>query len=246
MDPVTILVMILSSAAGLLLARAAVPLFFYTRDAVLSAYRSMFEDHNLVILGGPQSGKTSLILLLTTGKPYFLGPNGEIIHPERTAGAVFVGKSASEKLRLEKIGSREHIPQDVGGEFIEKWKAIIREVDPHGIIYMIDGRLPNEQLAHAVDDIFFIIAPLYSSGLRHLRALHIFVNFTDQLSQRRTNEVIDMVTASFSTRASNPNLRYLRGLRSLVSPTHLSADCDAWPQTLTALEAFGTHMRDLK
>jgi hypothetical protein len=238
-----------TTAASLVLSRIIPPIFVFAKDKLIEKYRNIFEDHDLVILGGPQSGKSSLILFLTTGKPYLIEGNGEIKEPEPTSGVVFIGKRASKNLNIDRINNRESISKDVGGEFIEKWNQIIQEVNPHGVIYMIDGRRSFEEIESDIDTLFWIIVGNYSGGKKagkNLRALHIFVNFCDQLSPTLRGDVYEYVTNCFARKMKNPNLRYVDSrIKSLIHLTQLSSKSSSWSEIEKALELFGLHMKSI-
>jgi hypothetical protein len=153
-----------------------------TQDKIKRKYRENFENRNILILGAPEAGKTSLIQLLTTGKPGFITSNGNVRGPDPTTGVVIIGEPA-DGLDTEQINHRENIPVDVAGDFTGLWRGIIKDINPHGIIYMLDGRRRDQELIADIENIFHHVLSEYPYEAKRLRALHIFINHSDQLSK---------------------------------------------------------------
>lgn len=114
---------------------------------------------------------------------------------------------------------------------------------------MIDGRGSTEDIESDIDTLFWTIVNNYSGGKKagkNLRALHIFVNFCDQLSPARRNAVYEHVTDYFSRKMKNPNLKYANSqIKCLIHLTQLSSKSSSWPETEKALDTFGLHMKSL-
>jgi hypothetical protein len=148
----------------------------YGKNAITKALQYIFKNRIILILGARESGKTSLIHFIHTAKPY-IEVDGEKQSPNPTLGAVIV----DEEIEVSKSAERKwgKIEKDVSGDFRDLWKELIAELNPDGIIYMIDGRLENEALKQAVQEIFSDVLSEYKHDLRNLKVLHIFANFAD-------------------------------------------------------------------
>jgi Signal recognition particle receptor beta subunit len=249
MEPITISIFLISiagSAASMFIGGRMFPeIFVNSRKGLTSLYRNTFENHDFAIFGGRGSGKTSLNLFLTTGRPYQIGKDGEIIPPSPTSGVVFVGESVSKNLKFSKLSNRDRSLIDVPGEFLDGWKESIEKVNPHGIIYMIDARLPEEDISDTMENLFTVVLQCYRTDKRKLRAIHIFLNFADQLNSEQKRKVNFLVTKKYDSRRGDPNFKNIKEIKSLVTLMHLSPEETCWDEAMQALEDFGTHIREV-
>lgn len=214
-------------------------LIIYTLDRISNRLQSIFASRNILILGEEQTGKTSLILFLTTGKPYVV-IDGEIQPPDRTSGYVVIDK----KLTLDE-GQRIKIKRDVPGDedLRTYWEMAIEEIKPTGIIYMLDGRHNKVELEKAVNNIYDEVLRYYEEGDgAGLEALHIFVNFLDQWgrdpvkNRQKLRRISDLFDKQLATRES------LQYIRVRFSATQLSPYKDSWVETERALFSFGADL----
>ena len=246
MDPVSIIAYGFWIACGVFIAnRIASNLVMTSVNSIVKAYRHHFEEKNILIFGDPLAGKTCLMLLLTTGKPYQIDKKGQKLLPSRTTGISEVNAAIIAHPGRGNFNRLEKVLKDVGGDatYWHEWKKLIREVNPHGIIYMIDGKHNDEGLICSVDNIFTQILSQYPTDLRNLRALHIFVNYADVVGDSEIYHKVAKITTAFQKRFDSPNNRKLRSLRWKVAPTHLSPNASSWPESHNALNSFGHDLR---
>ena len=194
MEPITTTLFVTYAAIGMFTATFAFLLNMYGKrligigvDEVQRRYRNIFINRNITILGEKAAGKTSLIYYLQNGQPLTVS-DGKIQSPEPTFGSVVIGSSVKtySKSRKERLAK---IVADVSGDkaFRHLWKEILEDTDPHGIIYMLDGRIKIEDMQNALKPVFEDIFSFYEKspkiggfGLRKLKAFHIFVSFSEQ------------------------------------------------------------------
>lgn len=202
------------------------------RDQIRHQYARFFEAKNILILGPKQAGKTSLIWLLEKGKPY--RKSGQ--RPNPTAMAAIIDKKMSRQT-ANWLKVQKDLPGDEG--LREQWLSAINELEPEGIIYVIDGR---EELFPQLDILFSdVIGKANGQATEVLRVLHVFVNFSDLWAQKplqirkRVREVEDLLFADMS------ELGYDHVFMQ-VHHTHLNPRATAWPEAETALQAFSTDL----
>lgn len=206
----------------------------------------------ILILGTFQTGKTALHWLIKYKRPYqLLNGQKERIPPSRTSGIAVIGKKA-------KIG-RKKIKKlmDVGGELSYRfqWTKLIEEVDPHGIIYMIDGcfeqqvvrsgeNIKRDTLEESIDELFSDVISHYYRGKQELEALHVLINFLDQWAgndPEKIKMVVNDVTKCFYNKLSEDKNRG-RKLKKIphfgFSAVHLDPDDNSWEEAILALQRF--------
>jgi GTPase SAR1 family protein len=202
-------------------------------DRVSERLKTIFATRNILILGDAQTGKTSLINYLTKGRPFNVR-GGEAVAPDKTNAYVVVDK----KVTLE--DQKVKIKMDVAGEDDSAWKMALHTLKPSGVIYMLDGRLDNEELEDAVEKIFDEVLIHYAKGsLDGLEALHVFVNFCDAWSttpvveRKKSRQIEEMFDAHLGEYAN------LENLRIRVAATQLSINKSSWTEVERALFSFG-------
>jgi hypothetical protein len=213
------------------------------KNGVTKGLQYIFKKRVILILGVRESGKTSLIHFMHTGKPY-IDVDGERQSPNPTLGAVIVDEEIEVSKSAEKRWGK--IEKDVSGDFRDLWKQLIAELDPDGIVYMIDGRLENDGLKESIQEIFSDVLSEYKHDLRKLKVLHIFANFADIWSKNSLTETrkINQIRECFEeTRLEYPNMTKLS---VMASATQLSPKLNAWPETIRALEHFGADLASKK
>jgi hypothetical protein len=207
-------------------------------EKIRRIYRVYFEGRNILVLGAKQTGKTSLINFLHAGKPYE-EVEGEKQALNPTSGAAVIDK----KVRVNKDKPRR-IPKDVGGEpaFRLLWAQMIKELEPEGIIYMIDGRLSAAKLKQAVNELRSDVLKHFERDAQELIALHIFMNYSDKWGsspkeiRRRIRIVRDALENAIEGNAILENIRYD------YSETQLNPDADSWLEANRAVHKFGAMM----
>jgi hypothetical protein len=213
------------------------------RSAITKSLQYIFKKRVILILGARESGKTSLIHFMHTGKPY-IEVDGERQSPNPTLGAVIVDEEIEVSKSAEKQWGK--IEKDVSGDFRELWRELIAELNPDGIIYMLDGRLENDDLKAAVQEIFSDVLSEYKHDLRNLKVLHIFANFADIWSKNPLTETrkINFIKETFEeTRLEYPGMT---SLSVMAAATQLSPKLNSWPEAVRALEHFGADLASRK
>lgn len=200
-------------------------------------WKKVFKARNFLILGHRGTGKTALLLFMRNNRPQEKDGK-DWVSPNPTSGKD--DRDAKFDVDSDK---RIKVNSDVGGDpvFRELWKEALK-AKPEGMIYMIDGRISDEEMNIRMDEMF-------KDGLSHCdhdrklpHTVHVFLNFADQWGRsesdrrRRCRHVEDL----FEARAKG-NL-YYENLRFHVSPTSLEAGADRWPETESALKHFAAIM----
>jgi hypothetical protein len=207
-------------------------------DKIRTKLQSVFATRNILILGDSQTGKSSLILYLTTGKPYQI-ENGQISAPEKTSGYAVVDKKVTVN------DNQLVVKMDLAGDqdMRSLWKMAIEKVRPVGIIYMLNGRLEKDELENEIEEIFDDVLCHYEGNQgAGLEAIHLFVNFVDQwgINNVEIRNKLRKISQSFDKRLnSKPSLLYLR---VGVSATQFSPHKDSWIEADRALFSFGSDL----
>lgn len=211
-----------------------------TKDALQREWKRRFQKRPFLVFGPSESGKSSLALFLEQGQPYKMR-DGKKIGPDPTLAPVLVGHT--KKFDTASIKLQADVPGDE--KLRDCWAQVLAETKPRGIIYMIDGRKSEEQLFLDLEPIRTHILPPHQGGQLDLKALHVFVSFSDLWS--KTHEptwglkITQKVTECLVQILSDLNLEKLRIKVSLV---HLNPEADAWDDVTAALEQFASDLRD--
>jgi signal recognition particle receptor subunit beta len=233
----TQIIQTLIKLAAVLVQKYGIEVLVYTIDSIQSHYRRLFRAKNILILGPKSSGKTSLIYLLRYGAPFIKKKDGTIETPDPTAMGIIVGHKFSPRTGHWASVSKD-LPGDEGLRF--EWTEAIKELKPHGIIYIVDGTSSNDSAM--VEDIKQLFESAYSTGIQPLAAFHVFINFSDMWAKsesskrsrlRKFEEKLDSVFSE------NPSWSHLRvGTHA----TTLSSNVSSWPEANRAVEKFGTDL----
>ena len=210
------------------------------KDKLQHYWRRQFASRNILILGAKQTGKTSLLIYLQQGKPYEV-VDGEIRTPNPTALAAIVDK----KFALDQ-GNWGRLKCDVPGDLDlrETWAQAIKDIQPHGIIYMVDGRLSDSKLETAVDDMFNDVLVHYTVGPRELAVIHVFVNFSDHWARSRLDEASKARFVAGVVESRQRPHRNLHEIQFDVASTQLAANKKTWPEVQRALKRFGADLAE--
>lgn len=215
---------------------------FFLKSKIQKRFQRIFEKRTIAIFGTTGTGKTALIWYLTKGKP-FDDSNGTRDEPNPTLGTVIMDEDV--KISKEALINTATLKGDVGGEFQDAWEQIIYELDPDGIIYMVDGRLDETSLKASVDTIFHRVLKFCNEGqLRKLQALHVFLNFADvwatsKFEETKKRTAIELYFHEISNDASWARLV---NLQFMVSVTQLASNRQSWNETDKALEHFAADL----
>jgi len=216
------------------------------KDFVEHQWHRIFASRNILVLGPKETGKTSLVLYLQHGRPYEV-VDGEIRPPNPTGrppdnpalAAVVDKKFAFQQKNWLRL--KRDVPGDL--DFRTTWAQAIKDLQPHGIIYMVNGGLPDDELRREVatgigDDVL----SQYRIGLRELVALHVFANFADQWvdSPARARVKERVIADAFEDVIQGYDA--LKYLRFSVASTQLSPNKKSWEDTKRALHRFGADL----
>jgi hypothetical protein len=216
----------------------AMPLVLLTKDYLQSKWRKAFAARNILVLGGKQTGKSSLMLFLGSGHPYETS-DGDLKPPAPTAMAAIVDCKFSPN-KAEWLRLRKDVPGD--RDLRATWKQAMTDIRPHGIIYLIDGRQESAGLVRDVAEIQSDVLSCYAGGAGHLVALHVFLGFCDQwaadptITRRRCRVVEDALHGIVE---ASPSLNHLR---VHVSETQLSPARKSWSEVERALARFAADL----
>jgi len=195
----------------------------------------LFGKHSILILGPAQTGKSALVQFLTSGHPYKL-VKGEKVGPDRTFGAVIIRGAVTVP---EAAGHK--IKRDLPGDprFRELWHKAIQEVQPQGIIYMLDGRHTANELDAALEEIFVDVLPYVGGGFA---ALHVFLNFADKWAtgtdavRNKLRAVHDSMIAKLGAHPKWSHVSYDE------AQTQLAVQKGQWPEVIRALKRFAADL----
>lgn len=201
-------------------------------------WRRLFAARNILILGPKQTGKSSLVQYLKSGRPYEV-IDGEIRPPAPTAAAAVV----DHKFALQKgawLRIKKDAPGDPGLRFM--WAQMIADIQPHGIIYMVDGRHADDALRADVQGIREFVLGLYPETVGPLSTLHVFVNFADHwagTAVERNRRVRVVREALERLTVESPKWEMLR---FGVAAIQLSPNKQTWEDAQRALQHFGADL----
>lgn len=213
-------------------------LLIVAKERLKQEWQRTFTSRNILILGAKQTGKSSLVLYLMKGKPYEM-VGRERRAPNPTAMAAIIDHKFKVKTG-DWLKIKEDHPGDVG---LRKWAQAIQDIQPHGIIYMIDGRRNQSEITEDIREVFTDVLCHYERGTEELGALHIFVNFADKwvTSPQAERELVSRVVAKFEQeRGTRPKLQ---AIRFSACATQLSMHEDKWDETRRAVHHFAADLK---
>jgi signal recognition particle receptor subunit beta len=203
------------------------------------AFKSVLNNRDILIFGNKQVGKSSLIQYLQTQKPFVVSKNGqkEILNPT-TEVVALIGK----KLQISPTSSAKvkfDVPGDRNLRFM--WMEVLEEVNPAGIIYMVDGRKSDRELEAELEELFTDILDKYQSS-SNLGAIAIFLNYCDYWASTNKRQVIHAKTTNVKNfiinRIDNPEYGLFNRLEVGVYETQLSPKLNDWKEVEGALQEF--------
>ena len=187
----------------------------------------------------PHDQRAAPHCFLKNGYPYDV-INGTITSPQPTAGVAIV----DERVNLDK-SSWAKLTHDVAGDINarELWAQMIRDVQPQGIVYMLNGNHSDADLVRDVAEMRQDVLALYTDGLGSLSALHVFLNYADQWAATNPAEMLRrrrvVERAIDDARSAMPALVTLK---IEVVAVQLAINGKPWDMAFRALRKFGTDM----
>lgn len=209
---------------------------------ISSRFRYIFEKRNILIFGPKGAGKTSLLWYLKDGQPFKV-KGGEIVKPNPTGNVVVIGRNVQLSQHMKRPQAQyANVPADVGGDQIyrDAWKDLTTEIDPDGIIYMVNGSLTGDEFKESVEDLFEDVLSVYKNRRGRLNAVHVFLNFGDiwarnlRVQKDKEHAVENYILSQLG------EYKFLKGLRIGVSTTQLSPERNEWESTGRALHRFAS------
>lgn len=208
-------------------------------DKLKRQWARMFDSRPILFLGPKNSGKSSLIAFLHTGKPYEVDNDGSVHTFDPTLIAAIVDKKVS--LQQKKW---LHIRQDLPGDeqLRAAWKQSVIDFHPLGIIYIINGNKESKiagDVREACQQVFDIC---YPEGPKELCALHIFLSFSDQWGHTSA-AIRSRQHAARNTLEEELDARpEFACVHTNVSVIHLSPHAGEWKEATRAVEHFGADL----
>ena len=229
---------ILKDIANWIVANFGKQILVVLLDKLQSQWNRLFAAKNILILGPKQTGKSSLLQYLSSGKPFEV-VDGEIRPPAPTALAAIVDR----KFPLQQ-GSWLKLKKDVPGDLDlrDAWSQAIADIKPQGIIYMVDGSHDDARLLADVREIEPYVLVHYGDSLGHLAALHVFVNFSDRWANnpKEQNRRVRLVQDALADLVDGRSL--WASLRTNAAASQLSPSKKSWENVDRALHHFGADL----
>ena len=222
--------------------------------SLADVYRDMFGGHNVLVLGDAQSGKTALLWLMRTHKPYML-KDGKRISPDRTRGrddkpyALMGAGRVDGGTQQRRKRAQFSVNQDLAGEATKLWLTAISETDPTGILYLLradDALQKNENFQVALHKLRTYVLEPCARERGRLRSLCILITFKDLLSRSEMRQARDNVELAVNRELARANCRALRSLQLYYEEVQLAAHASEWNDAETALRHFGLSLREHK
>lgn len=210
--------------------------FVILNEKLQHQWARLFGARNILILGPTQSGKTSLVLYLKNGKPFYVEQDGGQHSPNPTSSIAIIGaKSSVGRGQWVKVAS--DVPGDVA--LRETWKQVIDQVAPHGIIFMLDGQRTEMDLIEEIKTTLNSdVLSNFKSGARQLATLHVFLNFSDRWAPDAAGARGKEAAVFRAFDELVRDYEKLKYLRFAVSTTHLAPDHNSWAEMKRALQRF--------
>lgn len=213
----------------------------FGRNQFTSFWSRNWPSMNVLILGERNSGKTALGWMLTEGTPYKM-VDGKKEPPTPTAALV----TASD---LRVILSRESVVQgakvthDVAGEAVMDWLKLIDDVDPEGIVYMIEGNWDLNIMAEQLNILANNILTYYSNETRKLRVLYLSINHMDSWGQENGSKAaLEKQWRAGLLNLIDRDFPAIKGVRIRVAGTQLNPNKISWPEAKIAMTQFANMM----
>lgn len=218
---------------GIVISIAAITLsIFIARKNIKNFIREIRTKENVAIFGPSKAGKTTLIRYL----------QGKLLTDayEHTFGAKSVGKIVFDLTGNETYYFRSKEIFDVGGEFENQWRAIIKTQNPDGIIYIIDTQNKDEEIKglNSIYDIYNMLRAEKLATEINLKVILILLNKCDlwgtshqireqQLSKYRNSfkDILYLFKSDFGN-----NLKILYGVSSLTKNEYMNMNNDVLRQ----------------
>jgi hypothetical protein len=218
------------------------------RNRLTPTYSRLFPWHRILILGEKGAGKSSLLSVLHHGQPYQL-VDGKRQPPSPTLGAVIL---PDEKVRFnsDSLIQAAKLKYDVGGDPAlqwDKWPELIDDVDPHGIVYMVNGHTGDDMIAKQVQELGHSLLTWYAAGPRSLQTIFIFLNRMDEWRKSGSDKVeLENKWSRIITGFVVKEMPMLKGIHMAVVSTQLNPQRDAWPEINMAIHQFASALEARK
>ena len=210
-----------------------------SKDFLEHQWARVFNDRTVLFLGAKQAGKSSLIAFLRKGKPFEVDKTGAVRTPDPTLAAAVIDERVS--VQHEKW---LQIKQDLPGDQMLRatWALAVADFHPLGIGYIIDARDQSKIAGQVQEACRDVLDACYPEGPRELRALHLFLSFSDFWAHSPIASRLHQRIARDALEEELTRRPVFAGLRTDVAVFHLSPHASDWPDARRALERFGTDL----
>jgi hypothetical protein len=213
----------------------------FGRNKLTAFWSRHWPSKNILILGERNAGKTALGWMLTEGTPYKM-VDGVKEAPTPTAALVTVSDPRV-ILSRDSVVQGARLQQDVAGEAVVDWLTLIDELNPEGIVYMIEGNHDLEIKTEQLNGLANNVLTYYGNEPRRLRVLYLFINHMDiwgtsggdkmQMERQWRTGLLNLIERDFPA---------LKNVRIGVAGTHLNPNRDSWPEAKIAMTQFANMM----
>lgn len=221
-------------------------LYIMASDTLAPIYRSYFPKHDVLILGEMASGKSSLISLLRTGRPYELLQDGTRQPPGKTFGLVILSESRM-KMGDDKINEWTRIRKDVSGDpmaQVDIWPSLIADINPHGIIYMVIGSASPDIIEVQFKTFVESLLAHYMAGPRSLKTIAILLNHMDKWCCDNSAKLdLQLKWYHLINNYFKKELPAFKAIDIQVISTHLNIEKNDWPEMMMALTQFASSLK---
>lgn len=135
---------------------------------------------------------------------------------------------------------KHDVPGDI--DLRETWAQGIKDAQPQGIIYMIDGRHDDQTLRRDLDVLRSDVLSCYEGGLGALSVLHVLMNYSDlwATTPNETRRRISVVRSGLDA-IIDSSPEWAR-LRIDVLEVQLSPKGEPWEEADRAMQHFGADL----
>ena len=221
---------------------------FITAKQLSPDFGAQLGGHNVLVLGHKSAGKTALLWYMEYGRPMAVHGAG----PAPTLGTVIIGKDFNiNKNKWAKVA------KDIPGDRPDLWEVVIEDVQPTGIIYMLNPRGDQAVIDEEINRLFSWVFNIYKKTTKPLakpKVLHVFLNFADKwamsagaLSNTAVRKAKQYTLDSLTDRLEREP--EFASMKVDVAVTQLSPDAkplptcrSPWPEAKNAIDRFGADL----